>query len=186
MRLRNSKYLLIIPFALFFLAFPAFAAETTLTGKVMKVSDGDTVVISPIEGGEFFKCRLYGIDAPETSKYGRRGRLIKPGQPYGDEATRELKRLILSQTVDITLTGAKTYKREVCRIVKDGMDVNHEMVKLGYAWAYRHYLHGPYASEYIDAEAAARERHLGLWQDTNPTPPWEFRHSLRHTQGTPR
>ena len=118
MRLRKSKYLVVIFFAPFFLAFSAFDAETMLTGKVIKVTDGDTVLISPIEGGAFFKCRLYGIEAPEMPKYGRRGRLVKPGQPYGEDASKELKRFILGQTVDITLRGAKTYKREVCRIIK--------------------------------------------------------------------
>jgi endonuclease YncB( thermonuclease family) len=118
MRLRKSKYLVVIFFALFFLAFSAFAAETILTGKVMKVTDGDTVVIIPIESGAFFKCRLYGIDAPETPKYSRHGRLVKPGQPYGEDASKELRRLIPGQTVDIPLRGAKTYKREVCRIIK--------------------------------------------------------------------
>jgi len=63
------------------------------------------------------------------------------------------------------------------------MDVNHEMVKRGYAWTYWRYLHRPYASEYIDAETTARERHLGRWQGTNPTPPWEFRRSLKNIKG---
>jgi endonuclease YncB( thermonuclease family) len=35
-------------------------------------------------------------------------------------------------------------------------DINREMVREGYAWAYREYLHGPYASEYIDAEKKSR------------------------------
>lgn len=176
---KHHKYLILVPLLLLLFTLPSFAAETTLTGKVMKITDGDTVVIGPIEDGAFFKCRLYGIDAPETSKYGRRGRMLKPGQPYGEESARELKQLILGETVNVTLTGAKTYKREVCRIFKNDMDVNLEMVKQGYAWAYMHYLDRPYASEYIDAETAAREKHLGLWQDVNPTPPWEFRKALK-------
>lgn len=121
-------------------------AQTTLKGSVMRVSDGDTAVIQPEEGGQFIKCRLYGIDAPETSKKG------KHGQPYGEKASKELKGLILGQTVDVTLTGQKTYNREVCLIKKNGLDVNLEMVKRGYAWAYVHYLKRPYASQYIDAE----------------------------------
>jgi endonuclease YncB( thermonuclease family) len=135
----------------------------------MQVKDGDTVIISPIDGGQFFTCRLYGIDTPETT-HGR-----KIGQPYGEEASKELKRLILGQTVEVTTTGAKTYNREVCTIKKSGQDINLEMVEKGYAWAYRQYLKRPYASEYIDAEREAREKRLGLWKDNNPTSPWEFR-----------
>lgn len=52
------------------------------------------------------------------------------------------------------------------------------MVRDGYAWAYREYLHVPYASEYIDAESEARSKRLGLWQQSNPEAPWEFRRRL--------
>ena len=53
------------------------------------------------------------------------------------------------------------------------------MVAEGYAWAYRRYLKGPYASEYIGAEGVARSRHAGLWEESNPQPPWEFRKLLK-------
>lgn len=154
---------------LFTLSFAVSAsAQATHRGKVIKVSDGDTVVIQPEDGGQF-TCRLYGIDAPET----RHGR--KAGQNYGDEAAKELKRLILGQIVDVTTTGAKTYNREVCQLMKDGTDINLEMVRLGFAWAYVQYLKRPHASKYIDVEREARGNKLGLWHDINPTPPWEFR-----------
>lgn len=172
MRLNRITLIILI---LFTLSLPAFAMKVTLQGKVVKVKDGDTVVVSPVQGGQFFTCRLYGIDAPETP-HPRFGKL---GQPYGGAATRELKHLILGQTVEVTTTGAKTYGREVCIIKKNGMDINFEMVKLGYAWAYKHYLRRPYASEYIEAEREARAKRLGLWKDNNPTPPWEFRRMMR-------
>ncbi|MBI4684895.1 MAG: thermonuclease family protein [Nitrospirae bacterium] len=53
------------------------------------------------------------------------------------------------------------------------------MVKRGFAWAYRQYLKRPYASEFIDAESEARTNKRGLWQQTNPQPPWEYRASTR-------
>ncbi len=173
-RLRQTLVVLSIIVSIFSALSPAYSL-TSMTGKVMQVKDGDTVVISPIEGGQFFICRLYGIDAPETSH----PRFGQPGQPYGEEAKSELKKLILGQEVTVTLTGQKTYKREVCLIRKDEMDVNLEMVKRGYAWAYKQYLRRPYASEYIEAENEAREKRLGLWQDINPRPPWEFRRMMR-------
>ena len=143
--------------------------KATHKGKVLQVKDGDTIIIAPLEGGQFFTCRLYGIDAPETPKRG------EPGQPFGEEATRELKKLVLGHIVNVTFTGEKSYKREICFVEKDGMGINREMVKRGYAWAYREYLEGPYASEYIDAENEAKEKGLGLWKQKNPLPPWEFR-----------
>jgi micrococcal nuclease len=58
-------------------------------------------------------------------------------------------------------------------------NVNREMVADGWAWAYRQYLDRPHASEYIDAEEQARKEKKGLWQQTNPQPPWEFRKLLK-------
>lgn len=175
----NTKYS--IPYVLiFFLLFLpiiptlSFASQAkSVSGKVMQVKDGDTVVIQPEDGGQFFTCRLYGIDTPEIT-HGR-----KPGQPYGEEASKELKKLILGQHVQVETTGAKTYKREVCIIKKDGADINLEMVRKGYAWAYKQYLKRPYASDYIDAERSARDKRLGLWKDNNPMPPWDFRKRQR-------
>lgn len=141
-----------------------------LSGKVVRVKDGDTVIVAPVDSGrKSFTCRLYGIDAPETPKRGKRG------QAYGKQAADELYKLVFGYPVDVTLTGDKTYNREVCIIRKDGSDINLEMVKRGYSWAYREYLSGPYASEYIGAEKEAREKGLGLWIQRNPMPPWEFR-----------
>jgi endonuclease YncB( thermonuclease family) len=81
MRLQHPKYLIFVPLLLLFLASHVFAAKTLLTGKAIKITDGDTVVISPIEDGAFFKCRLYGIVAPETQKTSKRGCMKKPDNP---------------------------------------------------------------------------------------------------------
>lgn len=156
-------YALIVPFSTY-----AFV-KGTIQARVMQVKDGDTIVVAPIDGGPFYVCRLYGIDAPETARRNRQG------QPFGDEATKHLKSLILGQTVEVETTGAKTHNREVCIVRKDGQDINLEMVRSGYAWAYRQFLKRPHASEYINAENQARSRRLGLWRDNNPVPPWEFR-----------
>jgi endonuclease YncB( thermonuclease family) len=137
--------------------------------KVIKVYDGDTIEVLKPGTNEIFKCRLYGIDAPETPKHG------KPGQPYGEDSSRALEALVSGADVDIETTGERTYDREVCSVRLGNTDVNLEMIKRGYAWAYRNYLHGPYASEYIEAEEEARRARLGIWHEKNPTPPWEFR-----------
>jgi micrococcal nuclease len=146
----------------------ALAFKPTLQTKVMQVKDGDTIVVRPVDGGEFSICRLYGIDAPEAGK-----------QPYGEESTKKLKKLILGQEVTIEVRDRDRYGREVCVIKKESMDINLEMVKEGAAWAYRKYLKIPYASEYIDAESQARAKRLGLWKDGNPEPPWKFRRLQR-------
>jgi len=162
-----------IIFAVFLLSLcissQLFAGDSKIIrGAVTNVSDGDTVVIRPFTGN-LFKCRLYGIDAPEVPHEG------EAGQPHGLAADRELRNLVLNTTVDVILMGDSSYDREICVIKKMGVDINREMVKRGYAWAYRQHLERPYSSKYIEAEEEARKMRRGLWQQTNPTPPWKFR-----------
>jgi len=165
------------PIIIFCLLFLIGQSESSysqnLDGVVVKVKDGDTVVVEPIGQDNSFICRLYGIDAPEISERG------KPGQPFGAEASNELKSLIYWQTVNVEITGQGKYRRQICLIHKDNADINQEMVKRGYAWAYVEYLKRAHASEYIDLEREARGNRLGLWKQSNPQPPWEFRESQR-------
>ena len=148
-------------------------------GIVRHVADGDTVTMVTNEGTKL-RIRLYGIDAPETVKMnGRTGIVSKPGQPYGEEAYRVLESKVLRKRLKVQIMDVDRYHRMVAILYLGDRDINREMVSEGYAWAYREYLHGPYASEYIDAEREARSKHLGLWQQMNPQPPWEFRRRLR-------
>jgi len=165
-RKRSRKPLIGLAFLglLFILALPVSersAYQTKSTGLVEYVTDGDTVVIRPAGGKKSYRCRLYGIDAPETAKPDR------PGQPYGDKAREALKQLIHQKTVTLQLTGDKTHNREVCIIYLDGTDINLEMIKLGYAWAYRKFLNSEHAGDYIAAETAAKRKKLGLWRQKN-------------------
>ncbi len=139
-----------------------------MTAKVVRVTDGDTAVIRP-DNGSRFTCRLYGIDAPE--KPHRR----KPGQPYAVESSALLRDLILYKSVAVTLTGEKTYGRQVCVIRAGEVEVNLEMIKRGMAWAYRKHLKPPFRERYISAEEKARKRVIGLWRGKAPLPPWRFK-----------
>lgn len=71
-------------------AAPTSAPQTTgakiiktLTGKVVRVADGDTVTL---DGGE--KIRFAQIDTPEISHFG------KPTQPFGKEAGAALRQMV--------------------------------------------------------------------------------------------
>lgn len=142
-------------------------------GRVTKVWDGDTVVVQPAGGGRSYTCRLYGIDAPETPKKG------VPGQPYGQASAAELRRMALGREVAVEFTGEQSHGRQVGIILLNGRDLNQEMVRRGYAWAYVRHLRRPHASTYLAAEQEARQAKRGLWRDRNPMPPWEFRGKLR-------
>jgi micrococcal nuclease len=63
------------------------------------------------------------------------------------------------------------YRRFVSIVLLGDGNVNREMVRDGFAWAYRAYLDRPHASEYIDAEEQARRETRGLWKQYNPQPP---------------
>ncbi|MEW6417236.1 MAG: thermonuclease family protein [Nitrospirota bacterium] len=158
---------------LFFLLFSLFCCESYPEGDIaINVKDGDTVVIQPANGKKY-TCRLYGIDAPETAKRG------KPGQPFGDEAKDALSSLVRKKQVEVEIKDRDRYGRAVCILKLDGADINRKMIELGLAWAYIEYLKGPYVSIYYDAEKEARAKRLGLWQQSNPLPPWEFRKLYR-------
>lgn len=143
-----------------------------IEGTVKAVYDGDTILLVT-SGASRVKTRLYGIDAPETAKPD------KPGQPFGGAAKRKLLSKIIGRQVSAEIIEIDQYQRAVAVVRYAGRDINREMVAEGMAWAYRHYLQGPYASEYIGAETRARARREGLWRDANPQPPWEFRQALR-------
>jgi len=151
----------------------------TVDGIVTQVSDGDTVKLETAEGTKL-KIRLYGIDAPEMGKISRRtGMVSKAGQPYGEEAYEALKSKMLDSKVKVDIMATDRYKRMVGIVYLNNKNINIEMVKEGWAWAYREYLDRPYASEYLDAEREARTKRSSLWQQPNPQPPWEFRKLLR-------
>lgn len=146
-------------------------AGRIIDGVVRAVYDGDTLLLATREQSRL-KVRMYGIDAPETAKPGIQA------QPFGAVSRRTLMYKVLGRQVSAEIMDIDQYHRTVAVIRYGNRDINREMVAEGLAWAYRQYLHGPYASAYIDAEAAARSRHKGLWSEANPLPPWEFRHAL--------
>lgn len=159
----------------------AFAKDPirSIEGTVIKISDGDTIQVRD-DLGTKVKVRFYGIDAPETEKSNKRTGLIsKAGQPYGEEALKALQDKLERQRVRLDVMDIDKYKRLVCIVWLDNRNINSEMVSEGWAWAYRKYLERPHASEYIGTEEQARKERRGLWQQSNPQPPWEFRKSLK-------
>ena len=75
--------------ALLFL-LPTLLSPHTLKGKIIRVSDGDTVILLDSDDTQH-KIRLHGIDAPEN------------GQPYGNKAKEYLSDLIAGKTVTINI-----------------------------------------------------------------------------------
>lgn len=59
-----------------------------------------------------------------------------------------------------------------------GINANEAMIKSGLAWVYRKYAKG-YGHLYA-LEDEARNASRGLWTDSNPIAPWEWRKAKRN------
>ena len=141
--------------------------NTTLTysniqGRVLRVIDGDTIELlvkqEDIKQSPKIKVRLFGIDAPEKK------------QAFGKEAKEYLSSLILDKEVILIINDKDKYQRTIGTILLNEKDINKEMVKNGYAWAYE-----SYSTKYLTEQADAQMFKLGLWQDENAIKPSEFR-----------
>jgi endonuclease YncB( thermonuclease family) len=144
--------------SLLLLSLSAFSAE--IIGKVVGVSDGDTItVLDDMDQGKF-RIRLDKIDAPEKK------------QAFGNKAKQFLSTLIFGKKVSIRFKSIDNYGRVLGIIYCDGKEINLVMVQSGYAWHYSYYDKTP---AYIQAEKDARAEKKGLWQDPNPINPFEYR-----------
>jgi endonuclease YncB( thermonuclease family) len=142
-----------------------FAASWTVEGRVVGISDGDTITILDRDKRQH-RIRLAGIDAPEK------------GQAFGDRAKESLSRLVFDRQVEAHCHKRDRYGREVCKIMRGSTDVNIEQLRAGMAWWYRDYAKEQSAQERAEcaaAEDAAKAARVGLWKDAKPVPPWEWR-----------
>lgn len=151
-------------------AFCAFSASIsqsdTLHGHVVSIADGDTLTILDASNQQL-KIRLMGIDAPEKK------------QPFGQVSKQNLSSMVFGKTVAVEWFKKDRYRRTLGKVLLDGRDVNREQITSGMAWHYKQYQKDQSPEDrqlYADAETNAQQRKAGLWDDTNPVPPWEFRH----------
>ena len=149
-------------FALILLSLSIFSAE--IKGKVIAVTDGDTITVSDEMDKGNFKIRLDKIDAPEKK------------QAFGNKAKQFLSSLIFGKQVTVRYKAIDRYGRILGVIYCDGAEINLVMVQYGYAWHYSCYDKTP---AYIQAEKQARTDKKGLWTDSNPIKPCEFRKVFR-------
>ena len=71
------------------------------------------------------------------------------------------------------------YGRLVSRVQVDGTDLSVALVTEGLAWHYTQYSDDPVLAA---AEAQARAAKIGLWSQSAPVPPWEFRRGATSTE----
>ena len=138
----------------------------TIDGRVVGVSDGDTITVLDAQRQQH-KIRLAGIDAPESK------------QAFGQTSKRHLSDLVFNRDVTLHCGKIDRYKRQVCVVIVNGQDANLAQVKAGMAWWYRAYAKEQipeHRAQYQMAEIDAQRQRIGLWHDSDPVAPWEWRH----------
>ena len=143
---------------LIIIVLPVRAEE--LVGKVIRVSDGDTINI--LVSKRKIRIRFADIDTPEKA------------QPWGKRAKSALSELVARKNVVVKVKGRDRYGRVIGTVMLNGVDINARMVATGNAWVYRRYSK---RRDYIQLEKTARKKQIGLWSlpAAEQIPPWKWR-----------
>jgi endonuclease YncB( thermonuclease family) len=162
-RLINSKTKFLFVLFILFFAFStksSFFSQSNEFLRVIGIKDGDTVVLLTAAKTEI-TVRLSEIDAPERK------------QAFGTVSRTFLSDLIFGKEVKLEKLGTDRYGRTLGFIyMRNGTNVNLEMVKNGMAWQYEKYSKSAVLKK---AQASAKSMKVGLWRDPYPVAPWEFR-----------
>jgi len=142
------------------------------SSKVIAVLDGDTVLIKRTSG--LVKIRLAEIDAPEVGHAGMGGQPpnSQKAQAFGETSKRSLSDMVLGKQVKVVSQAVDQYGRMVAHISVNGLDVNAEQIRRGMAWEYSNYHSN---KVYIALQQEAKQARRGLWAQSSPMPPWQWR-----------
>lgn len=158
---------------------PGITSAHAFTGTVISVADGDTINVLGADH-QLYRVRLATIDAPERR------------QRYGASARARLADLVQGKAVRVETSEHDRYGRVIGVVrVSDAAcqtprcketDVGLTLIAEGWAWHYRDYAARQSMEarrDYANAEAEARASGRGLWQDTDPLAPWQYRRERR-------
>lgn len=150
---------------------PVLAEAEELTGRIVQIVDGDTVVMQT--GQQRHTLNLAGLDAPERL------------QAFGQQSRSGLAQLLFNQQARAECRPRDKHGHRACTLrvqppdcAQCGMtlDVGHAQVAAGMAWWDREPSQTEaQRSDYQNAEFMAQARRRGLWADTRPIPPWDWR-----------
>jgi endonuclease YncB( thermonuclease family) len=170
LRLAMRSLLVIV---LFVCSTPSWCDEV-LIGRVVRIVDGDTLLMLDSKNAQH-RVRLSGIDAPESK------------QPFGKVSRQNLADLVFQKQVKIETGNKDRYGRLIGKIWVESedcsgcgmtLDANLAQVTAGLAWWYRDYAYEQSVEDrglYESAEHEAKAKQVGLWGDTEPHAPWDWR-----------
>ena len=149
---------------LLLLLFPLSAEAETLVGKVVGVTDGDTITVLVAERP--IKVRLAEIDTPER------------GQPWASRANQALADKVYDRQIEVRVVDTDRYGRTVGHVWIGDRNISREMIREGHAWVYRRYLDD---KTLLYDETHARNDGIGLWglPEADRVPPWAWRRGNR-------
>ena len=153
-----------------FISLPLRAHAEPRSCLVVGISDGDTLTARCGHAGSYeqIKVRIAAIDAPESR------------QPYGQRSRQALSRLCYAEKAQITPRDTDRYGRTVADVSCNGEDAGSRMVSGGWAWVYDYDgIATKRGGGLFKLQDAARRQGLGLWADSRPTPPWDWRRERR-------
>ena len=143
------------------LLFTSAAFGQSITAKVVRILDGDTMEI--LYQNKPLMVRLAHIDCPEK----------RSSQPFNTNAKKALSDLCFGQQVKVNIENYDRYGRIIATVTNHkNQIVNQEMIKQGMAWHFKRYSQ---SQLYANLELAARKSKIGLWQNRNPIAPWQWR-----------
>jgi micrococcal nuclease len=143
---------------------PRVTPSKPFSGRVTRISDGDTLWVTLDGGRKRAKIRLHGIDTPERA------------MPFGERAHRELRAMAADQRVRVVPLAKDRYRRVVGKVFRGERDLGAALLGAGLAWHYKRYDKDP---RYAALERQARQAKRGLWAQTSPQAPWDFRRRRR-------
>jgi len=153
------KYVLL---ALLLIGFMSSAVSETITGKVVRVADGDTFTLMTAENRQE-RIRLVDIDAPER------------GQDFSEKSRLYLSELLAGKTVRVEYKNRDMYGRILGVVYADGKNVNEEMVRQGLAWEYRTNKN----TRIKELQKEAQRKRLNIFSMRNPINPYDYRQGKR-------
>ena len=150
---------------------------TRLWGTVRSMPTGThLVVVSPDQGS--LEVRLLGVVLPEPPRTGPTG-IAVGGQPFGAQAERYARDLLLEKQVSLDVYGKDRAGRRLAVVWLGEINVNLTLVKEGLAWVDPSLTGTNVRSGLEVAERQARVGKYGLWGLPEPEPPWEYRKRYR-------
>jgi micrococcal nuclease len=147
-----NLYVTVTAFLSFLWSLPVLAYQ------VIGINDGESLTL--MVNQKPLMLRLAGIDAPEKR------------QAFAQASRNSLHELCFGKDVSYRVQEEDGYGMSIAVVTCNGIEANRTQIERGMAWVYdRHNRDFTLPALQI----MARRDRRGLWSETSPVPPWDFR-----------